>query len=207
MEEVESYVDNLIKNNTIIFWGEITPESGREFVAELFDTAYRIKPKHSHAVVRYPDKPDQIIPLEQTEDCPRITVLLNTEGGDAYSGLGMYHAIRAVRSMGIAVDVHVQARAFSSGATVFQAATRRFMAEHSQLIVHDFLWTLEQEHLDDQMTQQDVCRRQLADILATRNTKGLNDPDYWVERLKTYRNQLYTAQEAVDAGLADFVEV
>jgi hypothetical protein len=47
----------------------------------------------------------------------------------------------------------------------------------------------------------------LADILATRNTKGLNDPDYWVERLKTYRNQLYTAQEAVDAGLADFVEV
>jgi ATP-dependent protease ClpP protease subunit len=207
MEEVESYADNLTKNNTIIFWGEIKTESGREFVAELFDTAYRIRPKHSHKVVPGENgEPDQIIPLEQTEDCPRIIVLLNTEGGEVYTALGMHDAIKAVRSMGIAVDIHVQGVAMSGGAIIVQAGTRRFMSERAQLLIHDAIWTFEQEHVDDAMALQEMCRKQLSDLIATRNTRGFNDPAVWIESLRTYKNLLYTAQEAVDAGLADYVE-
>jgi ATP-dependent protease ClpP protease subunit len=207
MEEVESYADNLTKNNVVIFWDEIETKSARDFVAELFDTAYRIRPKHSHKVVPGENgEPDRIIPLEQTEDCPRIQIILNTEGGDVFSAIGMHDAIRAVRAMGIAVDIHVHGVALSGGAIVLQAGTRRFAAEHSQVLIHDAIWSLEQEHIDDAMALQEMCRKQLAGIIAGRNTAGFNDPEPWIQSLRSYRNLLYTAQEAVDSGLADYVE-
>lgn len=128
-----------------------------------------------------------------------ITIYINSPGGQVSSGLALYDVMKAVKCPIRTVCVGTAA---SMGAVLFASGDRRDMLPHAKVMIHDPLLTsmpggsaLKLKSMSDSLMQ---TRESLAQLLADQTGKTLEEIFE-----KTAEDTWFTAQEAVDFGLAD----
>jgi ATP-dependent Clp protease protease subunit len=136
----------------------------------------------------------------------RITLFINSAGGNVTDGLAIHDAVRHIISRGLEVTIIVQGMAYSMGSIVLQAASQgqRLAFPHSWIMIHEpAKWAGWQstsaaaQHLERLKQMQD----QIYKILSLRSGKSLRQ----IIR-DTKRTDLYLdAQSALEYGLIDAV--
>lgn len=152
------------------------------------------------------DMPDMqgISPQDLAQSLPplrgrRITVHLNSPGGDLAAAVAMYNQLRTHPG---GVDVLVEGEAASAGSIILMAGDHRAMASGSHLMIHEpyvpLLGTAA-EHEQAAVYLRKVTESAL-DIYAGRTGLDRRQLAQWMAE-ETW----WTAREAVAAGLADEV--
>ena len=129
-----------------------------------------------------------------------ITIFINSFGGDVISGLSAYDVIQQLRSE---VRTVVLGAAYSMGAIIFLAGSRRELLPSSRILIHDPSYGTGdiggmkpheiQTKVDKLMETRDI----LASIIAEKTGRPVD------EILKVTReDSIYNAREAVEFGLA-----
>jgi ATP-dependent Clp endopeptidase proteolytic subunit ClpP len=128
-----------------------------------------------------------------------IMVQISSPGGDVFAGIAIYNALRAHPAR---VTTRVDSMAASAASIVVQAGDHRVMLTASQQMIHN-AWGLAIGDAEDMREMADVLDMQtsvLAGIYAERSDKPV---DHWLELMNA--GSWFTAEEAVEAGLADEV--
>lgn len=127
-----------------------------------------------------------------------VTVHISSGGGDVYCGIDVMNALREHPGQ---VTVIVESLAASAASFIaVGGADRVLMRDSSELMIHK-AWTFADGNADEiRRTLSDLDRQdmKLAKIYAD---KAGGSVDEWLDRMG--EETWYTAQEAVDAGLAD----
>ena len=132
--------------------------------------------------------------------CSKITVRVNSLGGCLFTAFAMYDALRAARAAACEVVAEVHGVAASAATVFLMGASAIYMSESSQLMIHapsTCVWG----HLDELQEQVDALReswQRMAELYAERAGRPA---EQLADQLK--RDTWYTAQQAIDAGLAD----
>jgi ATP-dependent Clp protease protease subunit len=139
--------------------------------------------------------------LDSWSDAP-ITIYLNSKGGDWYSGMGIYDTIKSLRSH---VTMIVTGSAMSMGSLILQAADLRVMSPYSVMMIHDGSDVLEgpTKTVERWADFSKKTRKQVYQIYLRRIKE--RKPRYSVKQVETLcsHDTIFTAQEAIDLGLAD----
>jgi ATP-dependent Clp endopeptidase proteolytic subunit ClpP len=136
----------------------------------------------------------------QKLDGKDLTVHVNSPGGEVFDGLAIYQALK---SYGGDVTVIVDALAASAASFIAQAGDKVIMAPKATMMIHDghSLAIGNAKDLRDTADLLDKASDNIASIYADRSGQPL---EFWRDQMKA--ETWYTAQEAVDAGLADEVQ-
>lgn len=120
----------------------------------------------------------------------RICIYINSGGGEVENGMTIYDAILNTK---IPVDTYVTGRAASMAGVLFQAGRKRYMADYSQLMLHNPSGT-------DNKKQLKAAKESLV-IMLSRHGKITEDK---VDALMN-RETWILGEEAKDLGLCDEV--
>lgn len=126
-----------------------------------------------------------------------ITLHLNSPGGDVFDGFAIYMALKEHPAT---INVQVDALAASIASVIAMAGDKVTVARNSQLMIHDG-YTLaggNAEALRKSADLLDKISDNIADVYAQKTS---TDAPAW--RAKMQAETWFSAQEAVDAGLAD----
>jgi len=133
-----------------------------------------------------------------------ITIHMNTDGGDWYHGMAIYHAIQACRSH---VTIIAWGYACSMGSLILQSADTRMIARDCVFMIHDGsdemsgaarafeAWGRECGRVRKAMYRVYLDRMRVEDSSMTMSK---------VERMCSH-DRIYTPEQAVAIGLADQV--
>lgn len=133
-------------------------------------------------------------------DVPRITVRINSPGGDVFAGVAIYNALVDHPAH---ITTEVDGLAASAASVVLQAGDVRIVKPGTQVMVHD-AWGLAMGNEADMIEFGGVLgglSDSIADVYADR---AGNTPEAWRKTMRS--EQWYSADEAVAAGLADSVK-
>jgi len=128
----------------------------------------------------------------------QIDLHIDSPGGDVFDGIAIYNALLDHQAH---VEVYVDGLAASAASFIAQAGDRVVMNRASQMMIHK-AFGLCIGNDDDMEQMRDVLRRissNIAAIYAARS--GVGDADSWLEAMTA--ETWYSAEEAVQAGLAD----
>lgn len=129
----------------------------------------------------------------------RLTVRLNSPGGDVFDGIAIHTALRDHPA---AVEVRVDSLAASIASVIAMAGDRVVMAKHSTFMIHD-PFALAIGDAQDMRKMADVLDQlgdTIAGVYAERAGGSVRE---WRDRMLA--ETWYTDRETVDAGLADAV--
>lgn len=126
---------------------------------------------------------------------------INSPGGSVFDGIAILNVLRNHRG---ALTTVVDGIAASAASFIAQAGTTRVMARNSQMMIHDAMALCGGNAADMRETADllDKASDNLADIYAERSGRG-SAADW---RAAMEKEVWYSAQEAVDAGLADAID-
>lgn len=127
-----------------------------------------------------------------------VTVRISSGGGDVYEGIDIMNALKNHEG-----EVTVIVESLAASAASFIAvggADKVLMRESSELMIHR-AWTFVDGNADDVRKTLDDLERQDSKLAKIYAGKAGGDADEWLDRMSD--ETWYTAQEAVDAGLAD----
>lgn len=132
-------------------------------------------------------------------DADEITLRLNSPGGDAWDGIAIYNALKDHPA---GVHVVVDGLAASAASFIAQSGDRITMNRGAQMMIHDAagLAVGNARDMRDMAEVLDRVSDSIASIYADRSGRPISE-----FRTAMSRDTWYTAQEAVDAGLADEV--
>lgn len=140
---------------------------------------------------------EQLHDWELESDEP-ITIVLNSPGGEVFTGLLLFDTLRSMRSNVVTVT---RGLAASMGSILSQAGDSRLISSHSWFMVHEPA-TLAWGKMGDIKREAQMLERlhdQLCDILAERSTLSKaaikarsKDKDWWMD-----------AEQAVELGFFD----
>lgn len=133
-------------------------------------------------------------------DSPKLTLHVNSPGGDIFDGLAIYQALKAHKAE---VTVVVDGLAASIASVIAQAGDKVVMAPKASMMIHDG-WSMAVGNAAEMRKLADLLDKQSDVIASVYADRSGQTADFW-------RNQMadetwYTADEAVAAGLADEVE-
>lgn len=139
--------------------------------------------------------------IEELKDKTKITVHINSGGGDLYAGLAIYNRLKELPAEIVTVNDGLAA---SAASVVFQAGDTRKVNASSTVMVHQAAGRLygyyQVADLEKVINQLDSCNKAAINVYAEAGgadkdeLKALLDAESWL-----------VGQEAVDAGLADEV--
>lgn len=133
-------------------------------------------------------------------DTDRITVRLNSPGGEIFDGIAIYNALRSHQAK---ITVQVDSLAASIASVIAMAGDEVVMGPFSQMMIHDGLGMV-MGNAADMREMADLLDRQSDNIAAIYQARAGGQARSW--RAKMRAETWYSAQEAVDAGLADRVD-
>lgn len=130
-----------------------------------------------------------------------LSVRVDSFGGDVYAGISILNALRRYPDV---VTVYVDGIAASAASFIaVGGADRLIMSPNSSLLIHG-AWSQGMGN-SEEMAQLAADLNQITDSLATIYAeKTGEEPAYWRELMK--KDTTFTAEQAVDAGLADAVD-
>lgn len=129
-----------------------------------------------------------------------LSVRVDSFGGDVYAGISILNALRRYPDV---VTVYVDGMAASAASFIaVGGADRLIMSPNSSLLIHG-AWSQGMGN-SEEMAQLSADLNQITDNLATIYAeKTGQEPKYWRELMK--QDTTFTAEQAVEAGLADAV--
>lgn len=137
--------------------------------------------------------------MEKLRSASRVTVRLNSGGGDAYTGIAIYNALKALDAE---VTVRIEGLAASAASVIACAGDTVVALPGSVLMVHDPMLPLygwySTADLDALRQDTEACHRALCDIYVKRTGMDLASVEEMV-RSETW----LVGYEIVDAGFAD----
>lgn len=139
--------------------------------------------------------------VAQLNECEGpINVRVDSFGGDVYAGISILNALRRYPDV---VTVYVDGMAASAASFIaVGGADRLIMSPNSSLLIHG-AWSQGMGN-SEEMAQLASDLNQITDNLATIYAeKTGQEPAYWRELMK--KDTTFTAEQAVEAGLADAV--
>lgn len=139
--------------------------------------------------------------VAQLNECEGpINVRVDSFGGDVYAGISILNALRRYPDV---VTVYVDGMAASAASFIaVGGADRLIMSPNSSLLIHG-AWSQGMGN-SEEMAQLASDLNQITDNLATIYAeKTGQEPTYWRELMK--QDTTFTAEQAVEAGLADAV--
>lgn len=130
---------------------------------------------------------------------PSVELHINSPGGDVFDGIAI---LNALRSYDKPIDVIVDGIAASAASFIAQAGDTVTMMPNSQMMIHDAAGFCmgNSADMEEMSALLDKQSANIADVYAMRS--GV-DADQWRTAMKA--ETWYTADEAVEAGLADKV--
>lgn len=142
----------------------------------------------------------QLMYLESQDAEKEITLYINSGGGEVLSGLALYDVMNTISCPIRTVCTGIAA---SMGSILFVAGDKREMLPHSKIMIHDPLApnlsgdALKIQQLSDGLLE---TRMTLAGILSKHSGKSVDEI-----LAKTVRDCYFTAEQAIEFGLADSV--
>ncbi len=139
--------------------------------------------------------------LDAMSDRP-ITIHMNTDGGDWYHGMAIYHAIQACRSH---VTIIAWGYACSMGSLIFQAADVRLIARDCVFMIHDGSEGMDGGARSFEAWGREVLRTRKAMYRVYFDRMVVVDPSMpmtKIERLCSH-DRIYTPEQTIALGLAD----
>lgn len=129
-----------------------------------------------------------------------LSVRVDSFGGDVYAGISILNALRRYPDV---VTVYVDGMAASAASFIaVGGADRLIMSPNSSLLIHG-AWSQGMGN-SEEMAQLAADLNEITDNLATIYAeKTGQEPTYWRELMK--KDTTFTAEQAVEAGLADAV--
>ncbi|WP_424891797.1 head maturation protease, ClpP-related [Streptomyces sp. XH2] len=132
-------------------------------------------------------------------DSSEITLRLNSPGGEVFDGIAIMNALRAHPAR---VTTHVDGIAASIASVIAMAGDRIVMQPHSQMMIHDGSG-LCIGNAADMREMADLLDKQSDNIAAIYAERAGGTVKQW--RTRMLAETWYSADEAVEAGLADEV--
>jgi ATP-dependent protease ClpP protease subunit len=132
-------------------------------------------------------------------DVDRINLYINSTGGEVYDGIAILNVIRRTKAY---VRIQVDGIAASAASFIAMGGDELVMARNSELMIHDasaFAWG-NAEQLAKESAVLDRLSQNIAGVYAERAGGDVAD---WRAAMKA--ETWYSAQEAVDAGLASSI--
>lgn len=140
-----------------------------------------------------------ILALDSIANAPKITIRINSPGGDVFEGDAIYNAIRR-KAMTSRIHVAIDGVAASAAAFVAMAGDEIEIAENAFLMIHES-WTYAMGNKRDIGKSVELLAKvdeTIAKMMATRSGQKLEDVTAWLEA-ETW----FTADEAVEKKFAD----
>ena len=141
----------------------------------------------------------QIIYLNQQNKTEAIRVVISSNGGSVIHGLAMYDAIQSSQAP---VETYCIGTAYSMGAVLFAAGKKRYILEHSKVMLHEpLIGSGVGGSASSVMAMSESLqstKKQLNKILC----KHTGKTEKQMEKATDHDNY-FSAQEAVEFGLAD----
>lgn len=141
----------------------------------------------------------QLRHLQHTDPKKEITLYINSPGGEVTSGLALYDVLRAIKCPVRTVCVGLAA---SMAALLFAVGQQRDMLPHARVMIHDPLIS---GGVGGSALQLDNLARDIMRVRQTTASIIAEHSGRTVEEVlaKTASDSFFSAQEAVDWGLAD----
>lgn len=141
----------------------------------------------------------QLRHLQHTDPKKEITLYINSPGGEVTSGLALYDVLRAIKCPVRTVCVGLAA---SMAALLFAVGHQRDMLPHARVMIHDPLIS---GGVGGSALQLDNLARDIMRVRQTTASIIAEHSGRTVEEVlaKTASDSFFSAQEAVDWGLAD----
>ncbi len=130
-----------------------------------------------------------------------IVVRLNSPGGDVYDGVAILNALRGHKAR---ITTVVDGLAASAASFIAMAGDEIVMSRNSELMIHD-AWGMSVGNATELHKMADDLDRISNNIASIYAERAGGTPAEW--RAVMQSETWYSAQEAVDAGLADRVVV
>jgi ATP-dependent Clp endopeptidase proteolytic subunit ClpP len=137
---------------------------------------------------------------ELPEEVEEIRLHINSPGGDSFDGIAILNALRAHPAKVVAI---VDGIAASAASFIAAGADEMVMARNSELMIHD-AWGLVVGNAEDMHSMADMLDHHSDNIASIYAEKTGTDVAEWRAAMRS--ETWYSAQEAVDAGLADRIE-
>ncbi|GAA1749468.1 head maturation protease, ClpP-related [Nonomuraea bangladeshensis] len=129
----------------------------------------------------------------------RIELHLNSPGGDVFDGIAIMNALRQHKAQ---VTVTVDGLAASIASVIAMAGDRVVMARNSQMMIHEASG-LSIGNASDMRQMADLLDKVSGNIASVYAERAGGDVEEWRTRMRA--ETWYSADEAVEAGLADEV--
>lgn len=172
-------------------WYEIRNQDGDVAVLRIYDEIHWL---FGVDAATFADDLAQITARE-------IRVEINSPGGDVFDGIAIFNALRAHPAR---VTTRVDGLAASAASVVAQAGDSRLMMSGAQMMIHE-AWGLAIGNATDMREMAELLDRQTDNIIGIYAERSGRDRDELAAMVSD--ETWFTAQEAVDAGLADEVIV
>ena len=132
-----------------------------------------------------------------------IYIVLNSVGGEVYSGLLIFDTIRGLVNTGIEVYVEVRGLAASMGTILVQAATERIATKHTRFLIHEISsWMYgKTSEVEEHAQEVKKINKMLNEIIAERSGKTADE----IQALIKKKDYWMSAEEALEFGLIDTV--
>lgn len=143
--------------------------------------------------------------LDNVQNDLPITIKLNSIGGDEYHGLAIYDAIQSCKTE---VHIIVYGHAMSMGSIILQAADKRIMSRNARVMIHygtplhadDGLHAKEQHNWTEECKKFNVIMEDIYLEKIREKNPAINRKQ--LQKMLDFA-QFFTAEEAVEEGLAD----
>lgn len=135
-----------------------------------------------------------------SDDVTTIELRINSYGGAVFEAVTIMNALRSHPARVVAV---VEGLAASAASFLAVSADETVMLPSSRMMLHA-AWGVAIGNASDMRAMADLLDALTLDIAEVYAAKTGEDGSEWLDRLQTDR--WYSAQEAVDAGLADRIE-
>ena len=126
-----------------------------------------------------------------------VTLRINSPGGDVFAARAMAQAMREYEG---AINVIVDGLAASAASLIAVSASSLRMAPGSMLMIHK-AWSIAMGNSDDFMDIAGLLEKIDGTIAETYASKGKGDEEHYMSLMAA--ETWFTAQEAVEEGLAD----
>jgi ATP-dependent protease ClpP protease subunit len=135
-----------------------------------------------------------------------ITVLLSSEGGSVHYGMQIFDAIKECHSK---VTVHAVGPCYSMSSVILQAADHRKISANATVMIHVGSEEYPEDHalnVKRWIEENKRIEKETTDILYQRIKEKKNRfQRKQLDKLLTF-DTIYTAEQAIDMGLADKIE-
>ena len=128
-----------------------------------------------------------------------ITLYIDSQGGDVYTGLALYDVIRSIKSPVVTVGLGLVA---SIAVVVFVGGERRYLYPNSRIFIHEpWRWAQNREDaskLEVEACEMGVLKAKIQEILVERTGQKMDRI-----RKDTDHNKYFSARESISYGISN----